>query len=231
MINNEPVFINVSHDTLTVNKKNILTYLGYKKSSKIDTTILETIDSYIAECIKSCSPRGCYLIKNEIEINKKNSILLVDGIPLEIGKKIISTLDHSTALALLICTAGKEVEEFSKSLMESGKYLEGYIVDLIGSELAEATANFIHEEIINNSKSKGLETTNRYSPGYCGWNVIEQFKLFNFFQNNPCDVSLTETALMKPIKSVSGIIGIGENVKFNPHGCKFCTFKNCRFRH
>jgi len=32
---------------------------------------------------------------------------------------------------------------------------------------------------------------------------------------------------MDPIKSVSGIIGIGENVRFNPYTCNLCDNKNC----
>ncbi|MCK7538940.1 MAG: hypothetical protein MZV63_52410 [Marinilabiliales bacterium] len=46
--------------------------------------------------------------------------------------------------------------------------------------------------------------TNRFSPGYCGWDVAEQHKLFSFFKDNFCGITLTESALMNPVKSVSG---------------------------
>jgi hypothetical protein len=78
--------------------------------------------------------------------------------------------------------------------------------------------------------SCGKKITNRYSPGYCGWDVAEQHKLFRLVPGNFCGIRLTESALMDPIKSISGIIGIGENVKFNKYTCNLCDFKNCRYR-
>jgi hypothetical protein len=35
---------------------------------------------------------------------------------------------------------------------------------------------------------------------------------------------------MQPVKSVSGVIGIGTDVKFMPYTCKFCDMKDCIFR-
>jgi len=33
--------------------------------------------------------------------------------------------------------------------------------------------------------------------------------------------------LMNPIKSVSGLIGIGRDVKYSPYQCNLCDSKNC----
>jgi len=35
---------------------------------------------------------------------------------------------------------------------------------------------------------------------------------------------------MKPVKSVSGIIGIGRDVKYAPYQCHACEDKNCIYR-
>jgi hypothetical protein len=75
-----------------------------------------------------------------------------------------------------------------------------------------------------------MKITNRYSPGYCDWNVGEQHKLFSFFPDNYCGIRLTPSALMDPVKSVSGIIGIGENVKRNDYTCRVCDMKDCIYR-
>jgi len=68
----------------------------------------------------------------------------------------------------------------------------------------------------------GLKITNRYSPGYCGWVTSEQHKLFALLPKDICSIRLTESSLMLPIKSVSGFIGIGPNVRFNPYTCQLC---------
>jgi hypothetical protein len=69
--------------------------------------------------------------------------------------------------------------------------------------------------------------TNRFSPGYCGWNVKDQFTLFSFFPEKFCGIELTDSALMVPVKSVSGIIGLGENVQKKAYPCDVCTMQNC----
>ena len=76
----------------------------------------------------------------------------------------------------------------------------------------------------------GLKITNRYSPGYCGWDTREQHKLFSLLPENSCGIRLTESALMLPIKSVSGFIGVGANVRFNPYTCKMCDAEFCVYR-
>ncbi len=74
---------------------------------------------------------------------------------------------------------------------------------------------------------KGLHVTNRYSPGYCGWSVAEQGMLFSFLPKNFCDIRLTESSLMIPLKSVSGIIGIGKELRRKGYKCDFCDIANC----
>jgi len=72
--------------------------------------------------------------------------------------------------------------------------------------------------------------SNRYSPGYCNWNVAEQHKLFKLLPKDFCGVSLTESVLMQPIKSISGFIGVGEKIKYHHYKCKFCTQKQCIYK-
>lgn len=69
--------------------------------------------------------------------------------------------------------------------------------------------------------SEGMVTTNRFNPGYCGWDVTEQHKLFSLMADNYCGIRLTESALMDPVKSGSGFIGIGKSVKRVPYTCIF----------
>ena len=114
--------------------------------------------------------------------------------------------------------------------MKSGDLLKGYVYDVIGSEVVEAAADMMQEELRKSMAASGKEITNRFSPGYCGWDVAEQHKLFSFFKDNFCGITLTESALMNPVKSVSGLIGIGRNVRFTPYQCKLCEDKNCIYR-
>jgi len=68
-------------------------------------------------------------------------------------------------------------------------------------------------DLEKNMRDSGKKITNRYSPGYCGWDVTEQHKLFQLMPENYCGIKLTPSALMDPVKSISGIIGIGKMLK------------------
>ena len=74
---------------------------------------------------------------------------------------------------------------------------------------------------------EGLRISNSYSPGYCGWNVAEQHRLFALLPERPCGIELGRSALMKPEKSVSGIIALGREVEKRPYGCAICNRRNC----
>jgi cobalamin-dependent methionine synthase I len=131
---------------------------------------------------------------------------------------------------VFLCTAGEEIGIRSKKAMKDGDLFAGYIYDVIGSEIAEAAADLMQNRLGTSLAPEGRKTTNRYSPGYCGWDVAEQHKLFSLVPENYCGIRLTASALMDPIKSISGFIGVGERVKNNPYTCKICDMKECIYR-
>ena len=73
----------------------------------------------------------------------------------------------------------------------------------------------------------GERHTNRLSPGYCGWHLTGQKTLFRLMGGSPCGISLSDVCLMTPIKSISGIIGIGPEVDEKKYGCQYCELETC----
>ena len=98
-------------------------------------------------------------------------------------------------------------------------------------DLAERCADYMEQHLQQSIDKLGWHHTNRFSPGYCGWPVSEQQQLFPMFQGHTCGVSLNASSLMGPIKSISGIIGIGRNVRHLDYTCGLCDFQHCYKRH
>ena len=150
-----------------------------------------------------------------------------------VGKTIARQLRGSEAFVFFAATAGTEFEVFQHTLQQEEDMVKIYIADSLGSIIAEKTyamdtgndpAEFTAEYI----REKNWKHTNRYSPGYCGWHVSEQQKLFPLFPiAAPCGIRLTDSSLMVPIKSVSGVIGTGTNVRKLEYTCGLCTYENC----
>ncbi|HEX2934115.1 MAG TPA: vitamin B12 dependent-methionine synthase activation domain-containing protein [Bacteroidales bacterium] len=221
--------IAVPTSEIKVEEKQILRLLGYE-SDHIEPFISETIQRRIAASKGMIAARGGFIIRPVSNISPAKELLMVDNEMFHIGKIVASHLKRAEFVALFAVTIGKDLENHSEELFSQGEMLDGYVVNLIASEAAESAAAFIHHHISELAQAKHLHVTNRYSPGYCNWNVAEQFKLFHFFPESFTDISLTESALMNPVKSVSGIIGIGEHVRFNQYKCAICNDKQCIYR-
>ena len=58
----------------------------------------------------------------------------------------------------------------------------------------------------------------------------EQKQLFSLLPNTMDFISLTKSCLMLPIKSVSGIIGVGKEVRKTGYSCDICSNKACIYR-
>jgi len=145
----------------------------------------------------------------------------------DMGNIILRQLRGSEAYALFICTAGVEYEAYQQRLKERGDMVRVFIADALGSVIAEKCADQMEKALQESIDKLGWKHTNRFSPGYCGWHVSQQQLLFPLFQGHTCGVRLTDSSLMVPIKSVSGIIGLGKNVRHLDYTCGLCDFKQC----
>ena len=213
---------------ITINSEDIKSLLG-DKEGRMDSYTENLMHLYISECKKNMSPRAGYVMLTAFESDSKEEIKTRENL-FRTGKIISSLLRASEAYAFFIATAGPGPESLARTLMEEGKYLEGYIVDLVASGIADSVANQVQEQINKLALSNHMKITNRYSPGYCSWDVNEQQKLFGLFPENCCGITLSDSSLMSPIKSVSGIIGMGPSVSYQEYTCEICSMKNCMFR-
>lgn len=212
---------------LNIEHEEIAGLMGYQ--DEIPEQINDIISHEFSELRLADDIMGGYKI---MSANTKSDdyIITVNNQDFKVGKSVWHFLKNSDKVAMYICTAGKTISDRSKELMSRGDLLEGYVADTIGSVVVEKAMDLIHEQIKTDAINQGQKCTNRYSPGYCDWNVSDQKMLFQNFPENFCDISLSDSCLMIPIKSVSGIIGIGNDVKYQRYTCDSCFLQNCIYR-
>ncbi len=214
---------------LKLNVSQIERVIGYKEGEK-EEVFSDLIKDVLKEVEAICSIKAEYAIFSDVKFIDSDKSVEIDKIVFQIKKVVYSQLKKSDSIAVFICTAGEEIGSRSRKAMKDGDLLRGYIYDIIGSEIVETAADLMQDSLRTNMASEGKRITNRYSPGYCGWDVAEQHNLFHLVPDNYTGVRLTVSALMDPVKSVSGFIGIGENVRFNRYTCRLCDSKNCVYR-
>jgi hypothetical protein len=213
---------------IKVDKQTILSLLG-QSGQPVDQYARELVETYISRCIAAASPKGAYLCWDSVPLESGEDVV-IDGERFRVGRIIIKELKNATAFIIFAVTAGPGPETLARELMGLGNYLEGFIADLVGSAIVEWAADQIHMIARTKAVEKGMKVTNRYSPGYCSWKVNEQQKLFRLIPPEQCGITLSDSSLMIPVKSASGMIGIGTGVTFNEYPCEVCPMKNCKYR-
>lgn len=170
------------------------------------------------------------LLHHFANVEAKGAFLIIE--PSEsnfcFGKKVDSVFLKAQKIALFLTSLG----DTSLSIINSSKAdpLAYYLSDFLASQYADLMAEYMHDRVKDYATSASYCFSNRYSPGYCGWNVREQKKLFGFFPENPCGIRLTESFLMDPVKSVSGAVALGSDVIYQDYGCKMCKEINCLYK-
>ncbi len=141
-------------------------------------------------------------------------------------------------LALFVATLGARTGQEIEHRFQTNDFALGCMLDATASAAADNTADLLErlfgemlEGRIGMDSSRGVL---RYSPGYCGWHVSGQGKLFEFLQPERIGVSLRPSFLMEPLKSVSGVIIAGpreiHNFPITYRFCSQCETRTCRQR-
>lgn len=150
-----------------------------------------------------------------------------DDTPLE------HVVEDAVSLALFAVTLGPDVSDRIKALFDAGELAEGYILDQVASFAADELAQIAGHRYQTASQRNDLAVL-PYSPGYCGWHVSGQRALFAHLRPDEIGISLNDSCLMHPVKSVSGVLVLApvEAHDFSPAFpcCTTCTTLACQER-
>ena len=145
---------------------------------------------------------------------------------------------NAERLALFAVTLGGDTPRAITDGFESKDFALASMLDALASESADLTAEIAERRYEEHLREGGWGGSDggvlRYSPGYCGWNVTGQKKLFQYLQPEQIGLTLTDSCLMQPLKSVSGVIIAGPKPihRFKPtySFCSTCETHACRER-
>jgi hypothetical protein len=142
------------------------------------------------------------------------------------------------SLALFALTLGEKVSQKIDELFAANEFALGSMLDSVASVGTDKAADSVENHFLNLLLKKEEITPStgilRYSPGYCGWHTSGQKKLFEFLRPQDIGITLLDSFLMKPLKSISGVIVAGEkeihNFEDSYPFCSECRSHSCRDR-
>jgi len=193
--------------------------MGYKGSQPDDA--VRSLTTELLE--RLCGKASLKYICREVDALKANAKeIILDGIAFASGPIIGSYLNGMTSAYVFIATAGRECADEMMNIKKENDLMLDFIADSIGSVLAEISVSRLETELAHNAT-----VSLPYSPGYCGWDVREQKKFFSLFPDEPCGVTVNDSCLMTPEKSISGFFALGKELVRKPYHCKTCRNINC----
>jgi hypothetical protein len=212
---------------IDIDRSSVCRYLGYAVDVVPSARISSLLDEYIEKTRHLIEPSYSYLFKDMERVEGPRSF--IEGQVVFESEAIARLLERCEKIAVFILTIGSRLEETVGQLADDKLIVEAYVLDAIGSSVAESLADLVQEKIGNEAHAQGLCISRRFSPGYCDWDISQQEMVFSALNGDSSGVFLSEEFMMTPQKSISGIIGIGlgdsDMDSFNP--CKTCNKRNC----
>ena len=215
-----------------VDEGEVLRYLGYPAGMTLNPRLRGMFDRWVDAANRRATPRAAYVVLPVAEIGRGLLRLQTPADVVEFKGAIGEFLGPSRFVAAFIATAGPAVERLASELLGQREELAAMIVNAVGAERAEAAESAVIERLREQARPEGFAPTLPYSPGYCGMSLAQQNNLFALFGDETVGVTLTGDCLMRPLKSVSGLIGLGPADEINAHGspCDRCELYNCAMR-
>ena len=212
-----------------LNKEEILRYLGYKDSG-LTPRIESLLERCESETLQALTPKYVY---KRFPITFHEDGIHVEGTTLVFeGKDIVEHLKNCHEVVLMGATVGIGMDRAIKRAMISEPDA-GVVLDSCGIQAVEQLADFVEHEIETMVEDEGFHLTWRYSPGYGDFPLETQRELVQVLDlSRKIGVSLSESCLMIPSKSVTAILGIQDTKKdLRENKCDFCNNKErCLFR-
>jgi hypothetical protein len=145
---------------------------------------------------------------------------------------------HSAVL--VVVSAGKHCEEKALELWQEGKPDEYFFMEMYGSAVVEHLISIASGRICGWADHHGMVALPQYSPGYSGWEVTDQTKLWDLIRQKsgrdfPGELHVLDTGMLRPKKSLLALFGITRHLDKvqsfrNLVPCENCSLPRCQYR-
>jgi hypothetical protein len=153
------------------------------------------------------------------------------GKPYLSGQLIAQHLARAQVLIVMLCTIGSELDENVSSFFKIDP-MSGLALDGVGSaaveDLAIQACNYFEAQ----ARAEGLNTTMPLNPGMVGWPLDQgQPQIFSLLDSDQIQISLNESCMMMPNKSLSMVLGVGDDVSAIGSPCDYCSLNGvCKYQ-
>jgi hypothetical protein len=193
---------------------------------------LNTFQQAIIEVERLMQPAACWDFFPIAEI-RHEKLVLADGTRLG-GGPVVEVMAGAAELIVAVCTIGPAVDRLIELAQKERQLFRAMIMHELGAWAVDRVRQEWCRLLEDELRAQGLRGSAPLSPGESAWSVKEQAVIFSLLEAGQIGVSLSDSMVMRPIKSLSLIMATGPD----PIGvegasnCDFCSIKAwCNYRH
>ncbi|HET7536139.1 MAG TPA: hypothetical protein VFJ90_06780, partial [Candidatus Didemnitutus sp.] len=212
--------------------------LGYPRNHPLTPRALE-LSGWARQWYAEHGRPWVYL--REAELRLSDRMLEIDGLGFQ-SQPLHEHLRNAGAqrVVLVAVSAGAECEEHARTLWQEGKPDDYFFLEVFGSAVVEHLVAATSGRICDLAERDGLLAVPHYSPGYSGWDVVDQNRLFDLVKRGAGEafagpLEVLSSGMLKPKKSLLAVFGLAPRnektlgaAKLVP--CHNCTFSPCQYR-
>jgi hypothetical protein len=143
-------------------------------------------------------------------------------------------LRRASSVVFRVCTIGPKLSQQASAWFAEGERLKAVILDDIGTTALFKLGDRLEALISKQSSAMGLEASGTSSPGEEGFAVTAQAQVLELAGGGDIGVVLTGGGVLVPHKSMTSVIGLGEQMTAWSRGdtCAACSAsERCPYRH
>jgi hypothetical protein len=205
--NSAPKISYLENIPVAPDKRSIMSRLGYRSSTALTAKDQSFTDEIINRGLALCRNKGA---TGQFEITGRTteSITLFDGNSFK-SRQLAKLLHNSDEVLLMAGTAGHEITITIGTEMEKGNAAAAVILDAVASCSADIILDWLMEFYNKQLRRQGRTLTRRrFSPGFGDLGLRNQATIFRLLELERLNLSLTDSMMLVPEKSVLAIAGI-----------------------
>lgn len=207
-------------------EKEALRYLGFR-GRPADADTLALLREVGAAACASVQPKSIY---KEVSLHRiTDADTEIGGIVFK-SRKLQAHLKDSDRILVFAATLGANADMLVRRF-SADNTAKAAVAQAVLAAMIERYCDEICDKIAAEEEKNGYFLRPRFSPGYADLELSAQRDLFALLEiTKRIGITLTDTCLMLPTKSVTAFIGLSKTKSCKTESCKTCTDTECAYR-
>jgi len=220
-MNTGNVIIRPKPQELSVTVKQVARYAGGSRY-RMDADMEKKTALVLDKAVNLICPSLVYSVHDISQLHNK----------IRAGLFLPENTSEAPKVASCICTLGPQLDMAVNEAMQVGDGLHAALLDAAGVGLLESLGHLSFSHIRSEARNHNLYAGCRLGPGYNHVPMEAQIHLFSMVDSRGIGVSLMNSLVMIPVKSLSFFVVFLKkpHTETNTYKCSACDLSDCPYR-